>query len=444
MIEQLKRSGALRSSACIRAFLAVDRAHFVPPSVKQQAYMDMPLRSSGGRLHLSAPHIYAAALEAFLPMTPGMSCLNIGSGTGYFSSLVSELIGLESVNDGVETSPRAVAHARKQCALLGKQKINFVEGNIFQLDVKMCMRYDRIYIGACADARATYLLSLLEVGGICVGPFQVGTSQQFQKIVRQSENNYQVQILAAVHFTLLALPAASTDIPSTDQSAGDREVRGLPGVPFTFCIRQKPWSLESNAAFPASFRCVVDMLRDPAARTGANGGRGLPQEIWLDILPWCSRYWFEKPTPRPAPLPHGVCGLVLRALGQSKAMMSIRRCFPCLNGSLHGIEDVHQGPREEHSRLLPLLEADRRQARAHNADGQDHPDEREDVQRVFSHWGARRRRRCCGMRRFVKRLAMSCGSSSAACCIILCSHWRLCRSHVTGIFARVFRPHAAP
>lgn len=55
-----------------------------------EAYEDHAWRR--GNLHLSAPCIYTKALEALHPKH-GHSFLNIGSGTGYFSTMVGLLLG---------------------------------------------------------------------------------------------------------------------------------------------------------------------------------------------------------------------------------------------------------------------------------------------------------------------------------------------------------------
>jgi len=296
MVNQLRRSGTLRSAACIEAFRVVDRADFwirgSRADLSSEVYQDAPLRY--GKLHQSAPHIYARALEALMPLKTGMSFLNIGSGTGYFSSLVAEILG-EGVNDGLELWPENVAHAQERCRQLGKHHITFNEGNVYQLDVNLGMRYSRIYIGACACPRAQYLYSLLEVGGILVGPFQSGHSQRLRRVVRESETHFKIEILNSVHFATLVEPASSADggeleAPSSPVPPPGTPVVGLPGVPFAFALRQKPWTIARNWAYPPSFRRITAILLRSKASTG------LPLELWIEhILPWCPRWWFDQP-----------------------------------------------------------------------------------------------------------------------------------------------------
>ncbi|CAE7208160.1 PCMTD1, partial [Symbiodinium pilosum] len=93
-----------------------------------------------------------------MPLKPGMSFLNIGSGTGYFSCLVAEVVGECGVNDGLELWPENVAHAQERCLSLGKHHIEFNVGNVYQLDVNLGMRYDRIYAGMESTAGRGLLL----------------------------------------------------------------------------------------------------------------------------------------------------------------------------------------------------------------------------------------------------------------------------------------------
>jgi len=307
MVDELVHSGSLRSQECIAAFQAVDRQHFWPAESGELAYADMPLRS--GRLHLSAPHIYAKALESLMPLTPGMSFLNVGSGTGYFNSIISELIGELATNHGIDIWSDTVNHAMQRCRSLGKTNIEFTLGNAYQLNINQTMRYDRIYLGACANSRSKYLYRLLEVGGILIGPFQVGHTQQLRRVVRQTETLFNVEVLGSVQFASLVEPPPSSPRPPQpglpEPSRGhsgattprftaedNSQTVGLPGVPFTFSLCERPWTPERCWMYPASYRRTVAM--GLLCRARDQSLPCLPTEIWVKhIFPWCPKWWFE-------------------------------------------------------------------------------------------------------------------------------------------------------
>ena len=75
--------GAAPQPAVERALRSVDRALFLTPSTRDEAYHDRPVRDPENGLHQSAPHMYAHVLEA-LELEAGLSFLNIGSGSGYY------------------------------------------------------------------------------------------------------------------------------------------------------------------------------------------------------------------------------------------------------------------------------------------------------------------------------------------------------------------------
>lgn len=75
----------------------VDRGIFILEDDREDAYKDQVWKSKEGHpgfFHLSAPCIYASVLEN-LNLKSGCSFLNIGSGTGYLSSIVGYLIGMK-------------------------------------------------------------------------------------------------------------------------------------------------------------------------------------------------------------------------------------------------------------------------------------------------------------------------------------------------------------
>lgn len=74
----------------------VDRRRFFPVEGRYIAYKDLAWKSdfgSPGRIHISAPCIYGNVLEC-LDLQEGNSFLNVGSGTGYLSTVAGYLLGM--------------------------------------------------------------------------------------------------------------------------------------------------------------------------------------------------------------------------------------------------------------------------------------------------------------------------------------------------------------
>jgi protein-L-isoaspartate O-methyltransferase len=144
------------------------------------AHKDQPIRE--GHIHLSAPHIYAYVLEAMdLAPSSSMSFLNIGSGTGYLSCIVAQILGPTSVCYGVDIQKDAIDHClssihRYKAANpdLDLPHMEFVHGNGMNIDPSVGesgVGFDRIYVGASVERGAlNQLVGLLRPGGIFVGP----------------------------------------------------------------------------------------------------------------------------------------------------------------------------------------------------------------------------------------------------------------------------------
>ena len=96
MTQMLINHGSICSESVIAAFKAVDRGFFIDrpddghSGGEEVRYLNMPFRN--GIQHLSAPGIYATALES-LELREGLSFLNVCSGTGYFSALACQILG---------------------------------------------------------------------------------------------------------------------------------------------------------------------------------------------------------------------------------------------------------------------------------------------------------------------------------------------------------------
>uniref|UniRef100_A0A914C288 Protein-L-isoaspartate O-methyltransferase n=1 Tax=Acrobeloides nanus TaxID=290746 RepID=A0A914C288_9BILA len=97
MVDSLVDDGYIQNSYIERAFRSINRGWFYPDYAKNDAYNPSTAwrakPTDPWPVHLSAPNIYATVMEA-LSFEKGQSFLNVGSGTGYLSSLCGCMIGM--------------------------------------------------------------------------------------------------------------------------------------------------------------------------------------------------------------------------------------------------------------------------------------------------------------------------------------------------------------
>nr|XP_003462871.1 protein-L-isoaspartate O-methyltransferase domain-containing protein 2 [Cavia porcellus] len=181
LIDNLKEAQYIRTELVEQAFRAIDRADYYLEEFKENAYKDLAWKH--GNIHLSAPCIYSEVMEA-LDLQPGLSFLNLGSGTGYLSSMVGLI--LESLKfDFCEPS--------------------FVTGNCLEISPD-CSQYDRVYCGAGVQKEhEEYMKNLLKVGGILVMPLE----EKLTKITRTGPSAWETKKILAVSFAPLVQPCHS-------------------------------------------------------------------------------------------------------------------------------------------------------------------------------------------------------------------------------------------
>lgn len=265
----LKEEGCLKTPEVVRAFESVDRAHFLWDGPKDEAYLNAPVKD--GLLHQSAPSVYANALEALELTRPGLSFLNIGSGTGYFSALVAQLIGPAALHIGVERHEELCKHARTKCGELGLGNLQFICGNCYTLDIADSLRFDRIYVGAGAYRDGRELFKLLKSGGVIVGPFQneESESQMLIKARRQSATKFAVTDRTPVQFAWLVRPSLEED------GRGPLQLRG------------PEWGRSTPALFPPRFKRMVLLFYWIVNYVEGSLPSRLPWDFWVrQIVPW--------------------------------------------------------------------------------------------------------------------------------------------------------------
>lgn len=177
LIETLVEEGYLRTRPVIEAFLAVDRADFVPAEFAEHAYANAPL-PIGYEQTISQPLTVAFMLELLAPK-PGDRVLDVGAGSGWQTALLAHIV---SPRDGgrpeeplvvaVERVPELARMAEENVA-----KYGFVEKGIATVIEGDGARganefgsFDRIIAAATAEQIPAAWREGLKVGGRIVAP----------------------------------------------------------------------------------------------------------------------------------------------------------------------------------------------------------------------------------------------------------------------------------
>lgn len=114
--------------------------------------------------------------------TLGMSFLNIGSGTGYLSTLVGMLLGSTGTNHGIEIFQEVIDYANSKIDefIRFSEGFNFHQFNrpVFTKGNMYCFaadfrKYDRVYCGARVPDEKTkeQLKDLVNPGGVLIIPY---------------------------------------------------------------------------------------------------------------------------------------------------------------------------------------------------------------------------------------------------------------------------------
>jgi len=152
------------SAKIINAFEKVDREKFIPEEAKQLAYEDSAI-SIGYGATISQPYTIGFMLN-HLKVKDRQKILEVGSGSGYVLSLLSEL----SPNGKIFGIERIKELAEKSKKILGDCKnIKVIHGNGFN-GLKEEKSFDRILVSASANSIPDKLVNQLKINGILVVP----------------------------------------------------------------------------------------------------------------------------------------------------------------------------------------------------------------------------------------------------------------------------------
>jgi protein-L-isoaspartate(D-aspartate) O-methyltransferase len=179
MVETQVRKRGVKDLGVLRALAAVPRHEFVPEQCKSFAYTDEPLAIGEGQT-ISQPYIVAAMTEA-LGLTGSERVLDIGTGCGYQSALLS-LLCREVYS--VELRPELARAAAERLQRLGFANVHVHCGD-GSLGLKEFAPYDAILVAAAAPKVPEPLLEQLNDGGRLIAPVGAEDHQQLTLVTRR-------------------------------------------------------------------------------------------------------------------------------------------------------------------------------------------------------------------------------------------------------------------
>jgi len=170
LIDNLIKEGWLKTPQIIEAFRKIKRADFMPENMKDLAEVDEAMPIGQGQT-ISQPKVVAFMLELLEPKA-GEKILDVGSGSGWTSALLSEIVGDKGRVVSLELIPELKEFGEKNAA-----KYGFVEKGTAQF---ICCDgskgyeeespFDKILASAAARRVPGAWKKQLKVGGRIVAP----------------------------------------------------------------------------------------------------------------------------------------------------------------------------------------------------------------------------------------------------------------------------------
>lgn len=167
MVDEQLAARGIRDERVLAAMGLLERHLFVEPEWRGRAYADSALPAREGQT-ISQPWIVAKMLE-LARIEPGHRVLEVGTGTGYQTALLSALVGGDGVVCTVERIAPLLEAARERLGALGIANVRFATGD-GTLGWREFSPYARVLAAAAAPHVPRALLDQLGDGGVMVIP----------------------------------------------------------------------------------------------------------------------------------------------------------------------------------------------------------------------------------------------------------------------------------
>ncbi len=192
MVQEQVEARGVRDPHVLAAMRVVPREQFVPPSVREHAYVDGPLPIGDGQT-ISQPYIVALMTE-LLEVGPGDKVLEIGTGSGYQAAV---LAAMKVTVYTIEIRPTLCHEAAERLRRLGYTSVHVRCGDGYG-GWPAEAPFDGIIVTAAPEKIPDPLLDQLKVDGHMVIP--VGTFYQELKVITRTRKGFTQKSVIPVRF----------------------------------------------------------------------------------------------------------------------------------------------------------------------------------------------------------------------------------------------------
>jgi len=166
LINTMKNSRFLNDKRVESAIRKTPRHEFVSTPLQEKAYDDLPIPIMNNQT-VSQPSVVSRMTE-WLDVRDGQKILEVGSGSGWQSAILSYLVGQGKIFS-IERHSELVNFAKKNLEKLGIKNVTVVFGD-GSLGLPNESPFDRIIITAACEKIPQPLFEQLSINGLLVAP----------------------------------------------------------------------------------------------------------------------------------------------------------------------------------------------------------------------------------------------------------------------------------
>jgi len=192
LIDELIQGGHLKTPLIINAFRKIERKDFVLGKDEIEAEINAPLNIGCGQT-ISQPLTVAFMLELLQP-EKGDKILDIGSGSGWTSALLAEIVGERGKVFAIERLKELKEFGEQNVSkynFIKKGAVKMIQGDGYK-GLPEEAPFDKILVSATAGEIPKDLLKQLKIGGRLVIPVgRQGESQDIVLVNKKGEGNFE-------------------------------------------------------------------------------------------------------------------------------------------------------------------------------------------------------------------------------------------------------------